>query len=140
MDKVLMMIRSESGDWNLRVLDEPAQPGGVFVTDMQTRKPLVVPAGRHFMDILEPTLGNLIRTQIPGAPKRQKAAKALLLRLKPEGSFVGAGGFCHGKGIDGGAPATRMNAAWTEKPRETSSVNPGKAQSLAKSLPALDGM
>ena len=25
------------------------------------------------MDILEPTLGNLIREVIPGAPKRQKA-------------------------------------------------------------------
>ncbi|CAE7245694.1 terZ [Symbiodinium pilosum] len=59
VDAVLMMIRSESGDWNLRVLDEPAQPG------------------RHFMDILEPTLGNLIRTQIPGAPKRQKVAFAM---------------------------------------------------------------
>ena len=29
--------------------------------------------GRHFMDILEPTIGNLIREVIPGAPKRQKA-------------------------------------------------------------------
>lgn len=29
--------------------------------------------GRHFMDILEPTIGNFIREVIPGAPKRQKA-------------------------------------------------------------------
>lgn len=31
--------------------------------------------GRHFMDILEPTLGNLIREVIPGAPKRQKVGE-----------------------------------------------------------------
>lgn len=59
VDAVLMMVRSQQGDWNLRVLDSPAQEG------------------RHFMDILEPTLGNLIREVIPGAPKRQKVAFAM---------------------------------------------------------------
>lgn len=59
VDAVFVMARSDAGDWSLRVLDEPAQPG------------------RHFMDILEPTLGNLIRAEIPGAPKRQKVAFAM---------------------------------------------------------------
>ena len=59
VDAVLMMVKSDQGDWNLRVLDSPAQPG------------------RHFMDILEPTLGNLIRGILPGAPKRQKVAFAM---------------------------------------------------------------
>eukprot|EP00439_Symbiodinium_sp_Y106_P060319 s2205_g8.t3 len=59
VDAVFVMVRSDSGDWSLRVLDEPAQQG------------------RHFMDILEPTLGNLIRAEIPAAPKRQKVAFAM---------------------------------------------------------------
>jgi len=59
VDAVLMMVKSDAGDWNLRVIDEPARDG------------------RHFMDILEPTLGNLIRSVIPSAPKRQKVAFAM---------------------------------------------------------------
>lgn len=59
VDAVLMMVKSDQGDWNLRVLDSPAQEG------------------RHFMDILEPTIGNFIREVIPGAPKRQKVAFAM---------------------------------------------------------------
>jgi len=58
VDAVCMMVR-ESGGWVLRVVDEPATEG------------------RHFIDILEPTLGNLIRGVIPGAPKRQKVAFAM---------------------------------------------------------------
>merc|ERR1719359_1467046 len=53
------MIRSDRGDWNLRVVEEPAQDG------------------RHFVDILEPCIGNLIRKVIPTAPKRQKIAFAM---------------------------------------------------------------
>ncbi|CAJ1348461.1 unnamed protein product [Effrenium voratum] len=59
VDAVMMMVRSEQNDWNLRVLDEPAQDG------------------KHFMDILEPALGNLIRSAIPSAPRRQKVAFAM---------------------------------------------------------------
>jgi tellurium resistance protein TerZ len=33
--------------------------------------------GRHFMDILEPTIGDFVRSQIPGAPQRLKAAFAM---------------------------------------------------------------
>mmetsp|Transcript_49676 Transcript_49676/g.141927 ORF Transcript_49676/g.141927 Transcript_49676/m.141927 type:complete len:417 (-) Transcript_49676:108-1358(-) len=58
VDAICMMVR-ESSHWVLRVLDEPAQEG------------------RHFVDIVEPTLGNLIRGVIPGAPKRQKVAFAM---------------------------------------------------------------
>eukprot|EP00930_Biecheleria_cincta_P055657 TRINITY_DN41955_c0_g1_i1.p1 TRINITY_DN41955_c0_g1~~TRINITY_DN41955_c0_g1_i1.p1 ORF type:complete len:441 (-),score=96.60 TRINITY_DN41955_c0_g1_i1:47-1342(-) len=59
VDAVLMMVKSDGGDWNLRVIDEPAREG------------------RHFIDILEPTIGNLIRAVIPTAPKRQKIAFAM---------------------------------------------------------------
>jgi len=58
VDAVAVMMRSPGG-WKLRILDTPAQDG------------------RHFIDILEPTLGNLIREIIPGAPKRQKVAFAM---------------------------------------------------------------
>mmetsp|Transcript_16794 Transcript_16794/g.47798 ORF Transcript_16794/g.47798 Transcript_16794/m.47798 type:complete len:407 (+) Transcript_16794:31-1251(+) len=54
-----MMLRDGSGRWVLRMINQPAQDG------------------RHFIDILEPTLGNLIREAIPGAPKRQKVAFAM---------------------------------------------------------------
>lgn len=65
-------------------------------------------AGRHFMDILEPTIGNLIREVIPGAPKRQKVRvgrgiPAVMGRpnssdqIAPWG-YTAPGGFCHGEG------------------------------------------
>merc|ERR1712113_33903 len=53
-----MIVRSVKG-WGMQIIDKPAQEG------------------RHFIDILEPTLGNLIREVIPGAPKRQKVAFAM---------------------------------------------------------------
>lgn len=59
VDAVAMMVRSDAGDWNLHIIEIPAQEG------------------QHFIDILEPTLGNLIRAQIPGAPARQKVAFAM---------------------------------------------------------------
>ncbi|CAK9082613.1 unnamed protein product [Durusdinium trenchii] len=58
VDAVAVMQRFES-DWRLRVIEEPAREG------------------RHFIDILEPVLGNIIRAAIPGAPKRQKVAFAM---------------------------------------------------------------
>lgn len=58
VDAVAMMIRTEAG-WIMRPIEEPAL------------------SGRHFIDILEPTLGNLIRGVIPDAPKRQKVAFAM---------------------------------------------------------------
>ncbi|CAK0804696.1 unnamed protein product, partial [Prorocentrum cordatum] len=58
VDAVCMMVR-ESDRWVLRVVEEPALEG------------------RHFVDILEPTLGSLIRREIPGAPKKQKVAFAM---------------------------------------------------------------
>lgn len=59
VDAVAMLLRSPAGAWALRIVDEPAQEG------------------RHFIDILEPTLGNLIRREIPSAPRRQKVAFAM---------------------------------------------------------------
>jgi len=59
VDVVAAMVRFAGGNWGLRVIDEPAQ------------------SGQHFIDILEPTIGNLIRKVIPTAPKRQKVAFAM---------------------------------------------------------------
>jgi tellurium resistance protein TerZ len=60
VDAVGMLVRSAAyGHWSLKVIDEPAEDG------------------RHFIDILEPTLGNLIRGVIPGAPRKQKVAFAM---------------------------------------------------------------
>lgn len=59
VDVVATLVRSSSNAWTLQVVDEPAQ------------------GGEHFMDVLEPTIGNLIRNAIPGAPKRQKVAFAM---------------------------------------------------------------
>merc|ERR1712232_1340994 len=58
VDVVAAMVRANDGSWYLHVIEEPAQDG------------------QHFMDVLEPTIGNLIRSVIPGAPKRRKVAFA----------------------------------------------------------------
>jgi len=58
VDLVGALIRGPHG-WVFRVIDMPAQDG------------------QHFMDILEPTIGNLVRSVIPGAPRRIKAAFAM---------------------------------------------------------------
>eukprot|EP00441_Pelagodinium_beii_P019766 CAMPEP_0197655024 /NCGR_PEP_ID=MMETSP1338-20131121/39202_1 /TAXON_ID=43686 ORGANISM="Pelagodinium beii, Strain RCC1491" /NCGR_SAMPLE_ID=MMETSP1338 /ASSEMBLY_ACC=CAM_ASM_000754 /LENGTH=377 /DNA_ID=CAMNT_0043230587 /DNA_START=8 /DNA_END=1141 /DNA_ORIENTATION=- len=57
VDAVATMVRGSEG-WSLRIIDEPAVDGN------------------HFMDILEPTLGNLVRQVIPSAG-RQKVAFAM---------------------------------------------------------------
>jgi len=58
VDMVAAMIRSGEG-WSMNVIEEPAQDG------------------RHFIDILEPCIGNYIRKVIPGAPRRMKVAFAM---------------------------------------------------------------
>jgi tellurium resistance protein TerZ len=59
VDVVATLVRSASGEWTFNAVDEPAQDG------------------QHFMDVLEPTIGNLVRAVIPGAPRRQKVAFAM---------------------------------------------------------------
>eukprot|EP00927_Polykrikos_kofoidii_P059246 TRINITY_DN5443_c0_g4_i1.p1 TRINITY_DN5443_c0_g4~~TRINITY_DN5443_c0_g4_i1.p1 ORF type:complete len:415 (-),score=71.94 TRINITY_DN5443_c0_g4_i1:90-1334(-) len=58
VDLVAALIR-QGNSWVFRLVDEPAQDG------------------QHFVDILEPTLGNFVRSVIPGAPRRLKAAFAM---------------------------------------------------------------
>jgi len=58
VDLVAAMVRRGDG-WHFQLVEGLAQDG------------------RHFMDILEPTIGNFVRSQIPGAPKRLKAAFAM---------------------------------------------------------------
>lgn len=59
VDAVAMMVRSETNQWTLSVLDVDAQEG------------------KHFIDILEPTIGSIVRGVIPTAPKRLKVAFAM---------------------------------------------------------------
>eukprot|EP00930_Biecheleria_cincta_P083276 TRINITY_DN72882_c0_g1_i1.p1 TRINITY_DN72882_c0_g1~~TRINITY_DN72882_c0_g1_i1.p1 ORF type:complete len:428 (+),score=103.16 TRINITY_DN72882_c0_g1_i1:123-1406(+) len=59
VDAVAMLRRTDEGAWCLRIIEEPAREG------------------RHFIDILEPVLGNVIRAEIPGAPRRMKVAFAM---------------------------------------------------------------
>eukprot|EP00927_Polykrikos_kofoidii_P059243 TRINITY_DN5443_c0_g1_i1.p1 TRINITY_DN5443_c0_g1~~TRINITY_DN5443_c0_g1_i1.p1 ORF type:complete len:447 (-),score=73.85 TRINITY_DN5443_c0_g1_i1:76-1287(-) len=58
VDLVAALIR-RGNSWVFRLVEEPAQDG------------------QHFIDILEPTLGNFVRSVIPGAPRRLKAAFAM---------------------------------------------------------------
>lgn len=53
------LTRTPSGAWSFRALDIPARHG------------------QHFIDILEPTIGDYVRTLIPGAPRKIKAAFAM---------------------------------------------------------------
>jgi len=59
VDAVALFLKGDDGLWSLNVINEPAQDG------------------QHFIDILEPTLGDIIRSIIPTAPKRQKVAFAM---------------------------------------------------------------
>lgn len=59
VDLVGALVRGDGGGWSFRVLESPAQDG------------------KHFVDILEPTIGNFVRQVIPGAPKRIKACFAM---------------------------------------------------------------
>mmetsp|Transcript_20319 Transcript_20319/g.46636 ORF Transcript_20319/g.46636 Transcript_20319/m.46636 type:complete len:445 (+) Transcript_20319:120-1454(+) len=90
VDVVATMQKDESGGWFFQIVEEPAVEG------------------QHFMDILEPTIGNIIRKAIPGAPKRQKVAFAMdkgsVVDL-PESSKLqrvtaGLGWDVRGKGVD----------------------------------------
>jgi len=59
VDLVGALMHSEGDEWLFRLIDVPAQDG------------------QHFVDILEPTIGNFIREVVPGAPRRIKAAFAM---------------------------------------------------------------
>jgi len=90
VDVVATLIRAASGAWAFNAVDEPAQDG------------------QHFMDVLEPTIGNLIRAVIPTAPKRQKVAfameKGAVLDLPETAQLssitAGLGWDVAGKGVD----------------------------------------
>jgi tellurium resistance protein TerZ len=56
-----VMERTDRGGWFLESVDTPSASAD----------------GRHFVDILEPALGSLIRDRIPSAPARQKVAFAM---------------------------------------------------------------
>jgi tellurium resistance protein TerZ len=58
VDVVAKIVKDSEG-WSFTVIEEPAE------------------RGRHFIDIMEPTVGNIIRAEIPHAPKRIKVAFAM---------------------------------------------------------------
>mmetsp|Transcript_49377 Transcript_49377/g.86985 ORF Transcript_49377/g.86985 Transcript_49377/m.86985 type:complete len:424 (+) Transcript_49377:65-1336(+) len=86
VDMVAAFVRSDRGSWYCQVIDEPAQDG------------------QHFMDILEPSIGNFIRKHIPSAPRRQKVAfameKGAVFDL-PRSSSLGAMTACLGWDVEG---------------------------------------
>eukprot|EP00928_Gymnodinium_smaydae_P034151 TRINITY_DN24277_c1_g1_i1.p1 TRINITY_DN24277_c1_g1~~TRINITY_DN24277_c1_g1_i1.p1 ORF type:complete len:435 (-),score=108.43 TRINITY_DN24277_c1_g1_i1:32-1336(-) len=59
VDCIGALFRGADGAWSFKLVDLPAQDG------------------RHFMDILEPTIGTLVRQLLPGAPRRIKACFAM---------------------------------------------------------------
>eukprot|EP00929_Paragymnodinium_shiwhaense_P057011 TRINITY_DN28531_c0_g1_i1.p1 TRINITY_DN28531_c0_g1~~TRINITY_DN28531_c0_g1_i1.p1 ORF type:complete len:424 (-),score=92.38 TRINITY_DN28531_c0_g1_i1:100-1371(-) len=62
VDVICMMVRGQGNSaatWSLQYLSLPQQ------------------SGKHFMDVLEPTIGGVVRSVIPGAPKRLKVAFAM---------------------------------------------------------------
>lgn len=58
VDVVAMLVRSDQG-WVLRLVEVDAQDG------------------QHFIDVLEPAIGSLVRSVLPSAPKRLKVAFAM---------------------------------------------------------------
>lgn len=84
---VVGLMRRDGGTWRFSWVDEPAQ------------------AGSHFMDILEPTIGNIIRRIIPDAPRRLKVSfdmeKAKVLDLS-ESSGMGRVYACLGWDVNKG--------------------------------------
>ncbi|CAK0866433.1 unnamed protein product [Prorocentrum cordatum] len=52
-------VKRDGNGWSIGLIQEPAQDG------------------QHFIDILEPTIGNYVRKVIPGAPRRIKACFAM---------------------------------------------------------------
>eukprot|EP00929_Paragymnodinium_shiwhaense_P025021 TRINITY_DN15232_c0_g1_i28.p1 TRINITY_DN15232_c0_g1~~TRINITY_DN15232_c0_g1_i28.p1 ORF type:complete len:390 (+),score=73.64 TRINITY_DN15232_c0_g1_i28:84-1253(+) len=61
VDLVAALVRKDptSSQFHMRLIEQPAEDG------------------QHFMDIMEPTIGTFIRTVLPGAPRRIKAAFAM---------------------------------------------------------------
>jgi len=56
VDAVVMFRKSNKGIWTVHEIQEFAEEGG------------------HFLDILEPTLGDIIRNNIPDAPRQQQVS------------------------------------------------------------------
>eukprot|EP00927_Polykrikos_kofoidii_P024289 TRINITY_DN2210_c0_g1_i1.p1 TRINITY_DN2210_c0_g1~~TRINITY_DN2210_c0_g1_i1.p1 ORF type:complete len:432 (+),score=83.81 TRINITY_DN2210_c0_g1_i1:35-1297(+) len=92
VDVVAVMELHEKDTWKLIVIEEEAKDG------------------QHFVDILEPTIGNIVRKLIPGAPRKLKVAfamdKGAVFDL-PTSSRAGTGTItaglgwdCTGSGID----------------------------------------
>mmetsp|Transcript_130832 Transcript_130832/g.279902 ORF Transcript_130832/g.279902 Transcript_130832/m.279902 type:complete len:421 (+) Transcript_130832:82-1344(+) len=59
VDVIATMVRADGNNWVLNIVNVDAQDG------------------QHFIDILEPTIGGIVRGLIPGAPKRLKVAFAM---------------------------------------------------------------
>ncbi|CAK0844033.1 unnamed protein product [Prorocentrum cordatum] len=73
-----MLVRGDRGEWALELVSAPASPqGGRHFVDILGRLRAREWSGRWVQAVLEPSLGSLIRANIPGAPARQKVAFAM---------------------------------------------------------------
>merc|ERR1719436_1182049 len=59
VDVIALLLRTDAGEWVFRQVHTSAGDG------------------QHFVDILEPTIGDLVRSIIPSAPRRIKACFAM---------------------------------------------------------------
>ena len=126
--EVFMMIRSEAGDWNLRVLDEPAQPGRLVylavVMAIAILKALIPLRPGDTVRNLRLCLEGATswtswsqhwgtsyehRSLAPQSARRPRPGERMLCTgwTRPR-----AGGLCHGEGVDGGTSAARQMPRW----------------------------
>lgn len=62
VDAMVMLKKKSNGEWKFVTIDQPSEPGN------------------HFMDILEPTIGDIIRDTLPNAPANQSVSFAIRLQ------------------------------------------------------------
>mmetsp|Transcript_30488 Transcript_30488/g.94877 ORF Transcript_30488/g.94877 Transcript_30488/m.94877 type:complete len:420 (+) Transcript_30488:54-1313(+) len=104
VDILGVLLRGEDGGWLYRPVEEPAGDG------------------QHFIDILEPAVGNIVRSIIPGAPRRIKACFAMdkgsLVDLPKTNEIktvkVGLGWDTGGGGVDLDVSAVLLTEAHAE--------------------------
>jgi len=104
VDVMGLLYRDDEGTWWWRQIEEPAGDG------------------QHFIDILEPTIGNCVRSIIPTAPRRIKACFAMekgsVVDLPKSAEIkvvsVGLGWDTGGSGVDLDVTAVLLSSANTE--------------------------
>lgn len=112
VDLVSVLFRDDYGTWHYRTVEEPAQDG------------------QHFIDILEPVIGNVVRKFIPGAPRRIKACFAMekgsLVDLPKSSELssvrIGLGWDAGAKGVDLDVSAVLLTSGASGRLEEVTTV------------------